>query len=69
MHEHLLWDIRRPAMQVDPDQGPPLCPCTYFDINYGSVKSPNNLVFFDRDLAIDEVRRMREAGGGAIVEL
>ena len=51
MHEHLLWDIRTPAMQASEDQGPPLCPCTYFDINYGSVKSPNNLVFFDRDIA------------------
>ena len=69
MHEHLLWDIRTPAMQADPDQGPPLCPCTYFDINYGSVKSPNNLVFFDKDIAINEVARMRQDGGNAIVEL
>ena len=69
MHEHLLWDIRTPAMQASEDQGPPLCPCTYFDINYGSVKSPNNLVFFDRDVAITEVARMKEAGGQAIVEL
>ena len=30
MHEHLLWDIRTPAMQASEDQGPPLCPCTYF---------------------------------------
>ena len=69
MHEHLLWDIRSPAMQANPDQGPPLCPCTYFDINYGSVKSPNNLVFFDQDIAIQEVARMRDDGGNAIVEL
>ena len=69
MHEHLLWDIRTPAMQASSDQGPPLCPCTYFDINYGSVKSPNNLVFFDRELAVDEVARMRDDGGAAIVEL
>ena len=47
-------------MQADPYQGPPLCPCTYFDINYGSVKSPNNLVFFDKDIAINEVARMRQ---------
>ena len=69
MHEHLLWDIRTPAMQADPDQGPPLCPCTYFDINYGSVKSPNNLVFSDRKLAVEEVAAMKADGGAAIVEL
>lgn len=69
MHEHLLWDIRTPAMQASEDQGPPLCPCTYFDINYGSVKAPNNLVFFDRDVAIAEVARMKQDGGRAIVEL
>ena len=69
MHEHLLWDIRTPAMQADPDQGSPLCPCTYFDINYGSVKALKNLVFFDQDIAIKEVAQMREDGGNAIVEL
>ena len=69
MHDQLHWDIRTPAMQAFPDQGPPLCPCTYFDINYGSVKSPNNLVFFDKDIAISEVARMRQDGGNAIVEL
>jgi phosphotriesterase-related protein len=69
MHEHLLWDIRTPAMQASPDQGPPLCPCTYFDINYGSVKAPNNLVFLDRKLAIEEVARMKADGGAAVVEL
>ncbi|HKK31123.1 MAG TPA: aryldialkylphosphatase [Alphaproteobacteria bacterium] len=69
MHEHLLWDIRTPTMQASEDQGPPLCPCNYFDINYGSVKAPNNLVFFDQDVAIEEVARMRDAGGRAIVEL
>ena len=37
--------------------------CEYFDINHGSVKSPKNLVFFDRDVAIAEVARMKDAGG------
>lgn len=69
MHEHLLWDIRSPAMRADPDQGPELCLCNYFACNYGTRKSPNNLVFVDPDLAIDEVSRMRRAGGRSIVEL
>jgi phosphotriesterase-related protein len=69
MHEHLLWDIRTPAMRADPDQGPELCLCNYFACNYGTRKASNNLVFLDPDLATDEVGRMRRAGGRSIVEL
>lgn len=69
MHEHLLWDIRTPAMRADPDQGPELCLCNYFHVNYGTKKSPSNLVFVDHGLATDEVARMRRAGGRSIVEL
>ena len=69
MHEHLLWDIRTPTMRADPDQGPELCLCNYFHVNYGTRKSPGNLVFVDHGLAADEVARMRRAGGRSIVEL
>lgn len=53
MHEHLLWDIRTPAMRADLDQGPELCLCNYFACNYGTRKAPNNLVFVDRELATE----------------
>jgi phosphotriesterase-related protein len=69
MHEHLLWDIRTPAMQADPDQGPDICLSNVWKINYGSRKSPNNLVFFDLDIATAEVENMRTAGGCSLVEL
>jgi phosphotriesterase-related protein len=69
MHEHLLWDIRTPSMQADPDQGPDICLCNVWQINYGSRKAPNNLVFFDRDIATAEVDKMRSVGGQSIVEL
>lgn len=69
MHEHLLWDIRTPAMRADPDQGPEICLCNYFACNYGSRKLPNNLRFVDSEVATDEVRQMRRAGGRSIVEL
>lgn len=69
MHEHLLWDIRTPKMQADPDQGPDLCLSNVWKINYGSRKAPNNLVFFDRDIATAEVENMRAAGGRSLVEL
>ena len=69
MHEHLLWDIRTPSMRADPDQGPDICLCNVWGLNYGSRKSPNNLVCFDRDIATAEVDNVRAVGGQSIVEL
>ncbi len=69
MHEHLLWDIRTPTMQADPDQGLDISLCNVWHINYGSHRTPNNLVFCDRDIATAEVEKMRAAGGRTIVEL
>jgi phosphotriesterase-related protein len=69
MHEHLLWDIRTPAMQADPDQGPEISLCNCWQLNYGTLKSANNLVSFDVEIATDEVAKMRAAGGRSIVEL
>lgn len=69
MHEHLLWDIRTPAMQADPDQGPEISLCNCWQLNYGTLKSPNNLISFDVEVATEEVAKMRAAGGSSIVEL
>ncbi len=69
MHEHLLWDIRTPAMQANPDQGPEISLCNCWQMSYGSLKAPNNYVFSDHEIAIAEVERMRAAGGETIVEL
>jgi len=69
MHEHLLWDIRTPEMQADSDQGPEINLCNCWHINYGTKKSPNNFVFFDQEVAIEEVAKMRAVGGKSIVEL
>ena len=70
MHEHLLWDIRTPKMQADPDQGAEITLCNCCHVNYGSRgKVPRNLLFFDREIASKEVAEMRAAGGRTIVEL
>ncbi|MEC7655663.1 MAG: aryldialkylphosphatase, partial [Pseudomonadota bacterium] len=62
MHEHLLWDIRTPKMQANPDQGPEIDLCNCWHINYGSRgKVPRNLVLFDRKIATQEVAEMRQA--------
>ena len=60
MHEHLLWDIRTPKMQANPDQGPEIDLCNCWHINYGSRgKVPRNLVLFDRKIATQEIAEMR----------
>lgn len=33
MHDHLLWDIRTPSLQADPDQGPDICLCNVWQIH------------------------------------
>ncbi len=69
MHEHLLWDIRTPAMRADPDQGPPIALCNCWNINYGKRKAPRNYRFTCEATATEELRDMRSAGGRTVVEL
>jgi phosphotriesterase-related protein len=69
MHEHLIWDIRTPSMRAQVDQGPEICLCNCFRMNYGRWKVPGNLVARDRDTAVAEVEAMVRAGGRSIVEL
>jgi phosphotriesterase-related protein len=70
MHEHLLSDIRTPAMRADPDQGPEITLCNCYAINYGrGKKMPSNFRLLCEATAADEVRLMTEHGGRSIVEL
>jgi len=68
MHEHLLCDITPPSL-VGQDPGPDISLGNYHDISYGRVKNLGNYRLDSREVATDEVHAMREAGGGAIVEL
>lgn len=69
MHEHLLWDIRTPAMRADPDQGPEISLCNCFAINYGRKKAPGNYRLSCETTAAGELRLMADAGGRSVVEL
>ena len=69
MHEHLLWDIRTPAMRADPDQGPEIALCNCFAINYGRKKVPGNFRLTCEATATDELKLMVAAGGRTVVEL
>jgi phosphotriesterase-related protein len=70
MHEHLLIDLNPPRLRadsVDPDDRIDLCNC--FAVHYGTVYSRLNFRLDDTQLAIAELRRMREAGGRTLVDL
>src|SRR5215469_4153822 len=69
MHEHLIWDVRTPAIAAEPDQGPEITLCNCFRIKYGRWKVPRNLALRCRDTATREVADMVQAGGRTIVEL
>src|SRR5512135_1876777 len=69
MHEHLLWDIRTPAMRAARDQGPEITLCNCFAINYGRRKVPRNFRLVCETTATDELRLLAAAGGRTVVEL
>ena len=69
MHEHVLWDITRPKMRGSNDQGPEISLENVWQYNYGEISHPRNYHLEDVAIAIDEVGRMADAGGDAIVEL
>src|SRR3546814_18543343 len=68
MHEHLLWDITPPSM-AGQDPGPEITLANYHEIAYGRVKHLGNYRLDSREVATEEVRAMRDAGGSALVEL
>ena len=70
MHEHLLCDIRSPAQRKPDDLGPDLALDNVWAINYGTApKAARNYLLDEIEVATDEVRRMRAAGGRSLVEL
>jgi phosphotriesterase-related protein len=70
MHEHILCDIRRPSQRTPEALGPELALDNVWAINYGTAKrAARNYLLDARDVAIDEVRRMLDAGGRSVVDL
>jgi phosphotriesterase-related protein len=70
MHEHLLCDIRHPSQRKPESLGPELALNNVWAINYGTVRNAaRNYLLDARDVAVDEVGLMRDAGGQSIVDL
>ncbi len=69
MHEHVLWDLRKPAARARNDLGPEITIKDVWRLTYGEAYSPRNARFEDVALAIEEVGLMKAAGGATLVEL
>ena len=70
MHEHLMIDLNPPRLRADgvsEEADLDLCEC--FAIRWGRTYSRKNMRLDERSLAIAELTRLRDAGGGALVEL
>ena len=69
MHEHVLCDITPPELAARNDPGPEITLENVWAINYGQIQSARKYKLDLLDIAVQEVRDMREAGGRTMVEL
>jgi phosphotriesterase-related protein len=69
MHEHVLCDITPPKMAALNEPDYPITLQNVFSIMYGTRKHPTKYRLLDKALAIEELKRMREAGGKTVVDL
>ncbi|MGQ0664316.1 MAG: phosphotriesterase family protein [Pseudomonadota bacterium] len=69
MHEHILWDVTRPEVA---GQGGPEVTITLdnvWEINRRSILDYGNQYMRKYSVALEELIRLRESGGGAVVDL
>ena len=69
MHEHVLCDITPPKMAAQNEPDYPITLQNVFSIMYGTRKHPTKYRLLDKAIAIEELKRMREAGGKTVVDL
>ena len=69
MHEHLLWDITRPEVLADGAAEVMVSLDNVWEVNRRSTQDFGNQHMTDPSVALDEVKRLRADGGGAIVDL
>ena len=71
MHEHVLWDVTRPEVRArcGPGDEVEIRLDTVWEINRRSILDYGNQHNHDRDVALSELRRLKESGGSAVVDL
>lgn len=67
MHEHVLVDFTPPSRRNEPDSEITLE--TVWQLNYDWVDAPGIRRLTDAELAVREMRRLKEAGGRSVVEV
>ena len=69
MHEHLICDIRTPALAACDCTWEPISLENHWAINYGETSHGPQYQLDMPEVIIDEVSALREEGGSAVVEL
>ena len=69
MHEHVLCDLRDPATRDNGKIWPEITMENRFQTDYFQNHNQANMLLDEDDVAVRELKRFREAGGGAVVEL
>lgn len=72
-HEHIVFDTSPWLLPAPPDKAwltdATVSLETYAEVFRDPLVCRDNLVFLDEDVAVDELARFREAGGGTIVDV
>lgn len=69
LHEHILCDIRPPSWRTDDLTGYDIPIEDRYEIDYGGIHAPGNLILDKVDEAITELKAMRADGGSTVVDL
>ena len=69
LHEHVLCDIRHPDWKSMEQVGRDIKLADYWPISYGEYLAPGNFQLDERELAVDEIKKMKEDGGQTVVDL
>ena len=69
MHEHILCDLRDPATRDNGKTWPEITMENRFQTDYFQNRNQGNMLLDEDNVAVRELERFREAGGGAVVEL
>lgn len=69
MHEHVICDFTPPAARAAADSAPEITLRNVWETNYNWVDCPGNRRLLDREVAVREMERMKQAGGRSVVDV
>lgn len=72
MHEHILCDLRNPKLRSEAGDiavCPPIRMENRFQVDYFQNRNQRNMMLDEDTVALAELRKFKEAGGGTVVDL